>query len=98
LQCGNDERAGTVREQLDAAFVVLVPRGGGRVERASVDDQHLRRRIVVAAQYLDLPLGVVDASVIARAERHGVETIATLDHRHFGTVKPRHLHGFHLAP
>jgi uncharacterized protein len=49
-------------------------------------------------QYLDLPLGVVDASVIALAERHGVDTIATLDHRHFGTVKPRHVAGFALVP
>jgi predicted nucleic acid-binding protein len=49
-------------------------------------------------QYLDLPLGVVDASVIALAERRDVDTIATLDHRHFGTVKPRHLDGFALVP
>ncbi|HEX7289539.1 MAG TPA: PIN domain-containing protein [Conexibacter sp.] len=49
-------------------------------------------------QYLDLPLGVVDASVMALAERHGVDTIATLDHRHFGTVKPRHVDGFALVP
>ncbi len=49
-------------------------------------------------QYLDLPLGVVDASVVALAERHGADTIATLDHRHFGTVKPRHVDGFVLVP
>lgn len=49
-------------------------------------------------QYLDLPLGVVDASVIALAERHGVATIATLDHRHFGTVKPLHVDRLLLTP
>jgi predicted nucleic acid-binding protein len=49
-------------------------------------------------QYLDLPLGMVDASVIALAERHGVDTIATLDHRHFGTVTPRHVASFTLVP
>jgi uncharacterized protein len=49
-------------------------------------------------QYLDLPLGIVDASVVALAERHGLDTIATLDHRHFGTVKPRHVGGFTLVP
>lgn len=47
---------------------------------------------------LDLSLGVVDASVIALAERHGVDTMATLDHRHFGTVKPGHLDGVQLVP
>jgi uncharacterized protein len=49
-------------------------------------------------QYLALPLGIVDASVIALAERHGADTIATLDHRHFGTVKPRHVDMFMLVP
>jgi uncharacterized protein len=49
-------------------------------------------------RYLDLPLGVVDASVIVLAERHGAETIATLDHRHLGIVKPRHVDGFVLVP
>jgi uncharacterized protein len=49
-------------------------------------------------QYLDLPLGMVDASVVALAERLGLDTIATLDRRHFGTVKPRHVAGFTLVP
>lgn len=37
-------------------------------------------------QYLDLPLGIVDASVVALAERHHVDVIATLDHRPFSAV------------
>jgi uncharacterized protein len=49
-------------------------------------------------QYLDLPLGIVDASVVVLAERHGLDTIATLDRRHFATVKPRHVAGFTLVP
>lgn len=49
-------------------------------------------------QYLDLPLGIVDASVIALAERLGATTIATLDKRHFGVVRPRHVEAFALVP
>ncbi len=49
-------------------------------------------------QYLDLPLGIVDASVIALAERLGAATIATLDKRHFGVVRPRHVEAFTLVP
>jgi predicted nucleic acid-binding protein len=49
-------------------------------------------------QYEDLPLGIVDASVVALAERLEVGTIATLDHRHFGTVRPRHVEAFELMP
>lgn len=41
----------------------------------------------LVAQYADLPLGTVDASVIAAAERLGVNDIATLDHRHFTVVR-----------
>lgn len=49
-------------------------------------------------QYLDLPLGMVDASVIALAERRGLEVIATLDQRHFRAVRPRHVEAFTLVP
>ena len=41
----------------------------------------------LVAQYADLPLGTVDASVIAAAERLGTNDIATLDHRHFTVVR-----------
>ena len=37
---------------------------------------------------MDLPLGIVDAAVIAIAERLQVTEIATLDHRHFAVVRP----------
>ena len=49
-------------------------------------------------QYRDLPLGTVDASVVAAAERLSVGTIATLDRRHFGVVRPRHIDAFELTP
>lgn len=49
-------------------------------------------------QYRDFPLGGTDASVIALAERMKAETIITLDHRHFGTVRPRHCERFTLLP
>ena len=41
----------------------------------------------LVARYRDLPLGTVDASVFAAAERLGVAEIATLDHRHFTVVQ-----------
>jgi uncharacterized protein len=49
-------------------------------------------------RYLDLPLGMVDASVIALAERRGAEVIATLDQRHFRAVRPRHIEAFTIVP
>ena len=41
----------------------------------------------LVAQYGDLPLGTVDASVIAAAERLDTSDIATLDRRHFTVVQ-----------
>ncbi|GAA4546285.1 hypothetical protein [Pseudonocardia xishanensis] len=48
--------------------------------------------------YADLPLGTSDASVVALAERLGVTEVATLDHRHFRVVRPRHVDAFTLLP
>src|SRR5215211_5052451 len=43
----------------------------------------LGRIAALTRRYLDLPLGATDASLIAIAERLGIDTIATLDRRHF---------------
>jgi predicted nucleic acid-binding protein len=48
--------------------------------------------------YLDLPLGIVDAAVVAIAERLGLSEVATVDHRHFTVVRPRHVSAFTLLP
>ena len=52
----------------------------------------------LVAAYHDLPLGTVDASVIAAAERLHISTVATLDRRHFGVVRPKHVRAFDLLP
>jgi predicted nucleic acid-binding protein len=49
-------------------------------------------------QYRDLPLGTVDASVVAAAERLGIVEVATVDRRHFAVVRPSHTPAFALLP
>lgn len=49
-------------------------------------------------RYSDLPLGIVDASVIAACERLEATELATLDQRHFSTVRPRHCPALTLLP
>ena len=49
-------------------------------------------------RYRNVPLGTVDASVAATAERLGVSTIMTLDQRDFSIVQPAHTPGFELIP
>jgi predicted nucleic acid-binding protein len=61
-------------------------------------DADWRRIADLTEQYADLPLGIVDASVVALAERRELDVIATLDHRHFATVRPRHIEAFTLVP
>jgi predicted nucleic acid-binding protein len=48
--------------------------------------------------YADQHLGGVDASLIAVAERLKLTTIATLDRRHFGIVRPSHTGILTLLP
>jgi len=58
----------------------------------------LRRMAELVEQYSDFPLGGTDASIVALAERLGAATIITLDRRHFGSVKPKHVESFKLLP
>jgi hypothetical protein len=52
----------------------------------------------LVSRYRDLPLGTVDASVVAAAERLQATAIATLDRRHFSVVRPAHVAAFELLP
>ena len=61
-------------------------------------DSDWERIAELMAEYLDLPLGMVDASLIALAERRDLDVIATLDERHFRVVRPRHTRAFTLVP
>lgn len=56
------------------------------------------RIAALVAAYRDLPLGTVDASVVAAAERLHAGRIATLDHRHFSVIRPAHIDAFDLVP
>ncbi|GAA3005853.1 type II toxin-antitoxin system VapC family toxin [Streptosporangium longisporum] len=55
----------------------------------------IARMKALVVKYANFPLGAVDASVIAVAERLGVREIATIDHRHFGAV--RNVQGGHFT-
>ncbi len=63
-----------------------------------VDPSDWLRVAHLVAQYDDLPLGTVDASVVAAAERLDITEIATLDRRHFSVVRPAHTSAFDLLP
>lgn len=82
----------------DAWLVLLddVLTGAYRVEHPTGADLHRCREL--QSTYADLRLGVVDSSIIALAERLKEPKLATLDRRHFGVVRPRHVASFELLP
>jgi len=49
-------------------------------------------------RYADADIGFVDAAVLAIVERFGESKLATLDRRHFGLLRPRHLESIELLP
>lgn len=49
-------------------------------------------------RYADADIGFVDAAVLAIVERLGESKLATLDRRHFGLLRPRHLESIELLP
>lgn len=80
----------------EARFLRALADGELQVEEMTTADPGRMAQLVET--YGDLPLGTADASVIAVAERLHAETVATLDHRHFTVVRPRHIPVLRLAP
>jgi uncharacterized protein len=65
---------------------------------ASLVDADLVRMADLVRQYADLRLGGTDASVVAVAERLKTIDVATIDHKHFTVLQPRHAPAFRLLP
>lgn len=82
--------------QAEAAFLASL--GAGELDVITLSPADYTRASQLVTQYADLPLGAVDACVIAVAETLGAADIATLDHRHFTVVRPRHVDAFTLLP
>jgi len=58
----------------------------------------LGRAIEILEQYRDAEFGMVDATVMAMAERLRIEVLLTIDHRDFSIYRPRHCSAFRLVP
>lgn len=71
---------------------------GGALAVEGVEPVDWLRIAELVAKYDTLPLGTVDASVVAAAERLGVQAVGTLDRRDFSVVRPRHCDAFELLP
>lgn len=66
------------------------------VEDLSAADYRRVRELL--STYADLRVGFVDAAVLAIVERLREPKLATLDHRHFSVMRPRHVEALELLP
>jgi len=64
----------------------------------NVELEDIQQAVEIMMQYNDVPLGLVDASLIAVAERYQIQRILTLDRRHFSLIKPKKLRYLELLP
>ena len=87
-----------MRERVGVGAMVAILRdvlAGGYVVEDLTDDDY-DRAIEVMDRYEQI--GFVDASVLAICERLEEPKLATLDRRHFGMVRPRHVEALELLP
>lgn len=82
--------------EVESKFLDAV--AAGDFEVVNLTSADFARMAELVRRYDDLPLGTTDASVIALAERLGIDEIATLDRRHFRVVRPSHVEALTLLP
>ncbi len=70
----------------------------GALELLDLPVRWLVRAAELVGSYAELPLGLVDATVIAAAEMLDEPKLATLDRRHFSVVRPAHAAALTLLP
>lgn len=86
-------RIGSGAEQ---AFIQAV--ADGQFVTEPLEPEDVVRAAALLGEYADLPLGFVDATVVATAERLGTREVLTSDRRHFGVVRPIHTKSLLLLP
>jgi uncharacterized protein len=86
------------RVSVDAESTFLRGLGGDGLTVETITTTDYQRVADLVDTYRNLPLGTVDAMVVAVAERLGVTTIGTVDRRDFTIVRPRHVEAFTLLP
>ena len=80
----------------EVLFIGDLASGDLQVEPVAVSDW--LRIAELVHTYGNLPLGTVDASVVAAAERLNATTVATTDRRDFTVVRPRHCDHLLILP
>jgi predicted nucleic acid-binding protein len=80
----------------EAALLRRASEGVLLVEDATRVD--IGRAAELVEKYANLRIGMVDAVVVAMAERLGTSRVLTLDRRHFTVIRPAHCEALELLP
>lgn len=87
-----------VRLHAGALVALLDDIVDGAYSVEAVEPLDHRRIRELCDRYADADIGFVDAAVLALVERLDELKLATLDHRHFSTLRPRHVEALQLLP
>jgi len=82
----------------DAFPALMAEFASGGLELLELPTRWLLRAGELVDRYRDLPLGLVDATVVAATEMLAESKLATLDRRHFTVVRPAHTTALTLLP
>jgi predicted nucleic acid-binding protein len=82
----------------DAALAVVAAITGGAIRLVQPVDADLVRATELLAATAEHRPRLVDALMVAAAERLGVRRIATFDRRPIAVFRPRHVRAFDLEP
>jgi uncharacterized protein len=87
------DRLGTAAQ---GAFIRLIT--SDQLVPVELTEADWQRCAELVEQYASLRLDLIDASMVAVAERLNLTTLATLNHRDFAVVRPRHVSALELLP
>jgi hypothetical protein len=82
----------------EAALAVVAAVTGGAIRLVSPSDADLVRAAELVAATAEHRPRLVDALMVAAAERLGVHRIATFDRRPIAVFRPHHIRAFDLEP
>lgn len=85
-----------VGQSAERALLAEVGRGVYRLEGFNPDDIMAAEKVIT--RYLDLNVGLADASLVVLANRYGIGDLLTLDERHFRAMRRRGGGRFRLLP
>lgn len=85
-----------LRTEVLIAFLRKIAEGKFNLAQTTEDD--FERAAEILEQYDDNNIDLVDAVIVAMAERLKIKRILTVDRRHFSVFKPKHATAFEIIP